>query len=391
MNIKLDIDAPFKLVVALVIGAVITWFNAELLPLTMGVLTDGYKFSLEHAGVILSVELFGGAILPFFIAPFMGKIDLRKLALIGGLVAISGQSMTAMTTGYIPVGASRFITGAGYGIMGAVLFAAVARTKDPERLMGLMTLSLGLFGAFFVVLFPYVISGFGPRAYFWSIAAMVLCTFWVYIWLPKTAAVEEVKNEGSPPVSVPVVFLVVCSSVAYFSGQTLLWTFAERIGVTLGLSMEKIGWILGGSSLTGLVGAVIPTWLGTKYGRILPLVFSIMGMGASFMGVTHAGEPVLYTVSLLGYGFFFGISFPYVTGTVAAVDPLGRMPALFGALGPFCGMVMPALGAYIVTAYSYQIIGLLCVGCTVLACLPLVALAMGVKDRKTGLEPMEVA
>ena len=391
MNIKLDIDAPFKLVVALVIGAIITWFNGELLPLTMGVLTDGYKFSLEHAGVILSVEMFGAAVLPLLISPFMGKIDLRKLALIGGLVAILGQSMTAMATGYVPVGASRFITGAGYGIMGAALYAAVARTKDPERLMGLMTLSLGLFGAFFVVLFPYVISGFGPRAYFWSIAAMVLCAFWVYIWFPKSAAIEEEKNEGSPPVSVPVVCLVVCSSVAFFSGQTLLWTFSERIGVTLDLSMEQIGWILGSASLTGLVGAIIPTWLGTKYGRILPLVFSITGMGASFMGVTHAGEPVLYTVSLLGYGFFFGISFPYATGVVAAVDPLGRMPALFGALAPFCGMVMPALGAYLITAYSYKIIGLLCFGASVLACLPLVALAMGVKDRKTELETRDVA
>jgi predicted MFS family arabinose efflux permease len=387
MNKKFDIGAPFKLVVALVIGAVITWFNGELLPLTMGVLTDGYKFSLEHAGVILSVEMFGAAILPLFISPFMGKIDLRKLALIGGLVAISGQSLTAMATGYVPVGASRFITGAGYGMMGAALYAAVARTKDPERLMGLMTLSLGLFGAFFVVLFPYVISGFGPRAYFWSIAAMVLCTFWVYIWFPKSAAEEEVKNEGSPPVSVPVVFLVVCSSAAFFSGQTLLWTFSERIGVTLGLSMEQIGWILGSSSLTGLVGAIIPTWLGTKYGRVLPIVLSIMGMGASFIGVTYAGESVLYTVSVLGYGFFFGISFPYATGIVAAVDSLGRMAALFGAVAPFCAMGMPALGAYLITAYSYQIIGLLCFGSTVATCLPLVVLAMGVKDPKNEPEP----
>ncbi len=220
---------------------------------------------------------------------------------------------------------------------------------------------------------------------------MVLCTFWVYVWFPKSAAIEEVKNEGSPPVSVPVVFLVVCSSAAFFSGQILLYTFSERIGVTLDLSMEQIGWILGGSSLTGLVGAIIPTWLGTKYGRILPLVFSILGIGASLIGITYAGEPLLYTVSLLGYGFFFGISFPYATGVVAAVDSLGRMAALFGALAPFCGMVMPALGAYLITAYSYKIIGLLCFGSTVLACLPLVVLAMGVKDRKTELEPMEVA
>ena len=89
--------------------------------------------------------------------------------------------------------------------------------------------------------------------------------------------VEEDKKEESPSVSVLVVCLVACSSAALFSGQTLIWSFSERIGVTLGLSMEQIGWILGFCGLSGLVGATIPTWLGTKYGRILPLVLGLLG------------------------------------------------------------------------------------------------------------------
>ena len=180
MKKKFDMGAPLKLVVSLTIGAITAWLGAELMPLTMGVLTDGFKFSLEHAGVLLSVEMTGAAALSLLISPFVGKMSLRKLALIGGLIALSGQSMTAMATGYVPVGVFRFITGAGYGIMSAVLFAAVARTKEPERLMGLMTVALALFGSFIMVLLPYVISGFGSRAYFWGLAALVLCTFWVF-------------------------------------------------------------------------------------------------------------------------------------------------------------------------------------------------------------------
>ena len=110
-------------------------------------------------------------------------------------------------------------------------------------------------------------------------------------------------------------------------------------------------------------------------------------MGASFIGVTYAGEPVLYAVSLIGYGFFIGFSMPYAMGIIAAVDPLGRMSALFGAVTPFCAVFLPAFGAYLITAYSYRIIGLMCVGCTVVACLPLVALAMGVEDPKIEPEP----
>jgi predicted MFS family arabinose efflux permease len=321
------------------------------------------------------------------ILPFVGKIDLRKLAFIGGLVAISGQSMTAMATGYLPVGVSRFITGAGSGIVTVVLFAAIARTKEPERLMGLLTVTATLVLALGVVLLPYVISGFGPRAYFWALAGFVLCTFWGFTWLPKSSAEEEEKNKELPSVSVSVVCLVACSSAALFSGQTLIWSFTERIGVAQGLSMEQIGWVLGGCGLVGLVGAAFPTLLGTKYGRTLPLVFSILGIGVSFIGITYASEPVLYVVSVLGYGFFFGLNMPYAMGIVAAVDPLGRMTALFGALAPFCAVALPALGGYLITAYSYRIIGLVCVGSTVVACLPLVALAMGLEDPKTGPEP----
>ena len=131
----------------------------------------------------------------------------------------------------------------------------------------------------------------------------------------------------------------------------------------------------------------MPTWIGRKYGRILPLVFSILGIGASFIGITYAGEPLLYVVSQLGYGFFYGFNMPYAMGIVAAVDPQGRMSALFGALAPVCSALLPALGGYLITAYSYQMIGLVCVGSTVVACLPLVALAMGVKDPETVPEP----
>jgi predicted MFS family arabinose efflux permease len=387
MNKKFDMGAPLKLVVALSIGAITAWLGGELMPLTMGVLTDGFKFSLEHAGVLLSAEMAGVAALSLLISPFVGKMDLRKMAFIGGLVVISGQSMTAMATGDVPVGVSRFIAGAGTGILTAVLFAAVARTKEPERLMGLMEAVFALVGAFFLVLLPYVISGFGPRTYFWALAALVLCTFWVFTWLPKSSAEEEEKNKERPSVSVPVVCLVAFSSAALFSGQTLIWSFSERIGVTLGLSMEQIGWVLGGTGLTGLVGAAFPTLLGRKYGRILPLVFSLLGIGASFIGITYASAPVLYAVSLLGYGFFFGFNMPYAMGIIAAVDPLGRMSALFGALAPLCAVFLPALGGYLFAAYSSQMIGLVCLGSTVVACLPLVALAMGLKDPKDEPEP----
>ena len=126
--------------------------------------------------------------------------------------------------------------------------------------------------------------------------------------------------------------------------------------------------------------AAFPTFLGTKYGRILPLVFSILGIWASFIGITYADEPVLYAVSMLGYGFFFGFNMPYAMGIIVAVDPLGRMSALFGALAPFCAAILLALGAYLITAYSYQMIGIMCFGSTVVAGLPLVTLAMGVED-----------
>jgi predicted MFS family arabinose efflux permease len=392
MNIKFDMGAPLKLVVALGIGLTIVYFCGELMPLTIGVLADGFKFSVEHAGVLLSAEMAGMAALSLLISPFVGKLSLRKLALIGGLVALSGQSMTAMATGYVPMGVFRFITGAGQGILAAAVYAAVSGTKEPERLMGVLIVTATLVITFFMVLLPYMISGFGPRAYFGALAGFVLCTFWVFTWLPKSSAEEEEKNEESPSVSVPVVCLVACSSAALFSGQTLIWSFTERIGVTLGLSMEQIGWVLGGCGLSGLVGAAFPTLLGTKYGRILPLVFSILGIGASFIGITYAREPVLYAVSLLGYGFFYGFNMPYAIGIVAAVDPLGRMTALFGALAPLCSVALPALGGYLFTAYSGRMIGLVCVGTTVVACLPLVALAMGledmgVEDPKTELEP----
>ena len=91
MNKKIEMGAPLKLVVALTIGTIAAWLGGELMPLTMGVLTDGFKFSLEHAGVLLSVEMTGAAALSLLISPFVGKMDLRKLASSAGLLLFPGS------------------------------------------------------------------------------------------------------------------------------------------------------------------------------------------------------------------------------------------------------------------------------------------------------------
>jgi ABC-type sugar transport system permease subunit len=54
-----------------------------------------------------------------------------------------------------------------------------------------------------------------------------------------------------------------------------IWGFSERIGNKLGMEPNVIGWLLGGGLFVAVIGGLIASSIGTRYGRIWPVCVGV--------------------------------------------------------------------------------------------------------------------
>ena len=139
----------------------------------------------------------------------------------------------------------------------------------------------------------------------------------------------------------------------YSVAEQALWNFGFYIPVQAGVPEEVVGGILSVTVLMGLAGGGFAAWLGTRWGRVGPIVagslFSLAGRWIFIASSTS--EWVFFGGLLWGLGFYF-VS-PYQIGLVAALDRHGRLAVAAGgamnfgyAMGPtIAGRVLQNLDA----------------------------------------------
>lgn len=231
----------------------------------------------------------------------------------------------------------------------------IASSVDPDRLAARMQLVAGSAGALLLVALPHAVAAGGHRGAFALLALIALALAPLLGWLPHGTSMAERRVAGS--VEWARVFPVLVAGFLLTAGEGAVWAFLERIGAHAGVPPASIGILLGVTTLLGLLGAALAAWLGTRFGRRVPLVAGIAAQAAACWVITHAEVPVPYALATLGYGLAFFFVQPYLVGTAAVLDPQGRVAAAYAGTALVGAALGPALGGALVDAFSYPALG----------------------------------
>lgn len=98
------------------------------------------------------------------------------------------------------------------------------------------------------------------------------------------------------------------------------------------------------SGLFGIAAAATPTVLGTRFGRMAPLLIASLALGAVTYGFGFIGSSTGFWMGTAADMFLMIFIWPYYTGVVAALDPRGRL----GSLGAAVQLVGFAAGPFLV-------------------------------------------
>lgn len=354
-------DSP-RLVVATLAASVLSLLGLNTMPLWIGPLMDAFAMGEEAAGLLGSVETGAMFLASVGVAGAMARWSRSRTALVGVALAVAGHAYSATTDIYGELVVGRFVAGTGEGLLMAAGSAAVAASVDPDRLFARITFVGGFLVAPLLFGLPRATAPYGPAGAFATLAAASALLAAFLVWLPAPRA-----DAGSMPTlrSAPNFWLALPIMLSLFvleTGQGAVWAFTAPVGEAAGLSPEGVGDTLSITTVVGLGGAAFAMWLGTRCGRMLPLIAGVaLNVGAS-LGLLLVREPVAFVAfNLLWIAAFLFVT-PYILGALAALDDLGRWTAAGAGIYTLGDAFAPWVGGLVLGHGGFGALALLVLG-----------------------------
>ena len=330
------------------------------LPILISSTMTNLDINEKSVGILYSLEFITAALSSIFIAPKIGKINRTKIAFAGAFIVIAGNLTSGLWSNYELLLIIRPITGIGAGLALASGNATISNSKYPAKISGMMNVLFVALLAFLMLYLSYLNESWGMRGVYFGLAAITLSFLFLLRLMPLRPSRYESESFSKITDNIGIFSIAGIAILAVFFMFTLRdsmsWAFADRIGNIVGYSSNEMGQLLSLQALIGLVGPIITTIIGFKFGVRFPLLLGIVFAGLTSYAIFLSPElPFLFDGALLVWtaGYFLGIS--YLTAYAATLDIDGRIVAASGSamvLGVAAG---PALSGYLITKGGYNL------------------------------------
>ncbi len=354
------------------------------LPLLVGATIIGLGLDEQNAGLLSSAELITVALVSFALAPKMGVWPRRTLAMSGACIAILGHGLSTIVSPFLPLVAVRVLAGFGAGMMVAAGNASIANADNPDRLASLTIVAMGFVQLVTLNIMPSIIEKWSYSGAYGFEALFILLLVPLMLMLPQHRGETpgQQSHQDEFPLAAAIAIMII---VGLFSArESALWAFSLQIGARTGLSNQQVSSVLGLTGALGLLGAAGAAVLGTRVGRMKPMMIGLFLNAVLSFWVSQTNDPVVFTVVEIVYHAFLFFTVPYLFGMAAELDRHGRLVPIVGGSILMGGAIGPAIGGTLIAWQGYPSIG----GFILLAMTVVMVLAWRLQSRLDQIEPV---
>lgn len=371
------------------------------LPFLIGTAMASFSLNEAQAGLLGTVEFASVMIISLIVAPLMGKMDRRKLAYSGLFIALSANILSIFTPGYYLLLSLRIVTGLGAGVVMACGNATVSNARDPERFAGHMSVLAVFLMIFIMFVFSRVSEAWGLAGIYSAMSITIVFMGLFLRNMPRKALQKDESldtPEAPKHTAIKITGLLMLGAFFAFSlRDTMAWAFVERIGTEAGFSSEQVGNLLSIQAMSGLIGPIIATIIGSRFGLKWPIMAGIFISGfATYLVSASTDSKLLYIVGVMLMPGSYFYTLAYLTSLAAELDKQGRIVAASGsalmagiAFGPAVG------GKLIVSGGGYGMVGIAIIGCAVMTLIFVLIPMMSVQKKyllnKTSQEEIKLS
>ncbi|MES2494757.1 MAG: MFS transporter [Pseudomonadota bacterium] len=282
----------------------------------------------------------------------------------------------------------RGIGGAAGGVAVSQATAAMARTRNAERSFGLFLALQTILSIVCVYAMPPIIARFGFAAAYGVLLAFDLVA--MLLVLTRLKAISPTAVHQMMPGNDMAGWLrsagVLISILCFFTGVGALWTFLAILGQGIGLDGSQIALVLSISKLIAFGASFLPGIIGSRFGRIPPILVSAVILMAAVQVFAVADAFTTFVIATAMFSFGWYVIYPFQLGALGQVDHDGRpmlaAAALTGAglgLGPALTVLGPGgpAGIYLIATLAFLGAGVAAIAALSRTSPPVPAIAQG--------------
>lgn len=338
------------------------YLGVNLSPYMIAALQTALGADVLTASWIVTATLLATAVTGLAVARLCAGPRRLAIARVGLAVATVGFGVAALVP--VPAAVVAGLIAGGIGAGGAVASsgAALAAFLDPERVAGWNGLANR--AVITVILAVVPIIGLAPVSVFGVLAGFSAAMLLTTAWLPAAPIVEIAPHAGaaasasgaspaSRRVTVAGIALLVCFALWAVSEDSL-WAMAGVMGAEqAALTPEGLGIALSGATAGGILGAILITVVGDRFGRALPLALLLGAGGVLKIVESTVTDPAAFIVVFIAWNTVYAIAFLYFVSTAAALDADGRWSGPLLAVYLVGSALTPVIGAALVEALGF--------------------------------------
>jgi len=349
----------------------------------IGAIVAGYNASAAEAGLVATAQGLGTAAAALVTARLITRFYSRQLFITGLTILAIGNGFSAFAPTIEMLAAFQCIGGVGTGVVVAVVMSAAARTSNPEMTYGYVNASFGGYIILLGFVMPQVILSTGIKGAFVVYAAVAALGLVGAFLAPNSKAAAGGHGAGGDqPASAAAIpargnaytvgMVALIGFGVFFFAQSGLGAFVERIGRAAEVPLVSIGQVFAIGGLLTIAGPLVAGWIGSRFGSSLPLILVGIGLSIVTFFLTVLNTQLSFYVAAPLFTVLPAILMPSFLGSLAVIDPTGRIAAmqpafatLGGALGPvFSGIIVVQAGFLGLGWYTIAIFG---IGMTLMA------------------------
>lgn len=344
------------------------YLGVNLSPYMIAALQTALGADVLTASWIVTAALLATAVTGLAVAKLCAGPRRLAVARIGLVVATIGFGVAALVPAPAAVVAGLIAGGIGAGGAVASSGAALAAFLNPERVAGWNGLANR--AVITVILAVVPIIGLAPVSVFGVLAGFSAAMLLTTAWLPAAPIVEVAPHVAAAPsasgaapaalgspasrrVTIAGVALLVCFALWAVSEDSL-WAMAGVMGAEqAALTPEGLGIALSGATAGGILGAVLITVVGDRFGRALPLALLLAAGGVLKIVESTVTDPTAFVVVFIAWNTIYAIAFLYFVSTASALDADGRWSGPLLAVYLVGSALTPVIGAALVEAFGF--------------------------------------
>lgn len=355
------IDNPGVIIAALV-GSALGALFYNVLPLYLGMAQEYRGLSNQEIGIIGSVFFLGFNLLTLSAFFWIRRLDWRLIGAISTPLAALAIGAGAYLNSYPMLLVSVFIAGGAFSTLYGLCATVLGDSDNSARWFGVkIAIESGTGAILFVTLPPLVIRDHGFGGLTLALAAIVLILSPMLLKLPARGSknrddvLADSSNAHASNTPVFAILVMLFAVTLWFCGETVMWSFVERIGSSAGHSGTAVGTVLAVTLGFSLLGALVAAAVGDRFGIFKPFIASCTIYLLALPVLAQSSAFLAYLGGACMLLFSAGLGVSYAFASISALDNDGRYTILVVPAIGLGALVAPGVAGHLSSDGSYTL------------------------------------